>query len=131
MRRQAGTLQCVRSKNFTACLHEKSNFRKFLRPWFGRDLTSEELASFDTESLIGQTAHLVVVHVHKDSGTYAQIVACTPDQSTEVFSPSGKYVRVKDRSWKDKVHLRTDPMSNADAAHGCNKHGPLQRGGVQ
>jgi hypothetical protein len=61
-----GSRFCAWSRNFTPSLNEKANFRKFLRSWFGRDLTSNELSEFDTETLIGKPAHLVVVHEHKD-----------------------------------------------------------------
>lgn len=101
MDREDGGHYCVWSRNFTPSLNEKANFRKFLRGWFGRDLTKEEMADFDTESLIGKPAQLVVVHEHKDGETYANIVACTPDKSAEPLKPSGKYVRVKDRPPKD------------------------------
>jgi hypothetical protein len=97
MDRDDGSRYCVWSRNFTPSLNEKANFRKFLKGWFGRDLTKEELDDFDTESLIGKPAQLVVVHEHKDGETYANIVACTPDKSKEPLKATGKYVRVKDR----------------------------------
>src|SRR5262245_16812344 len=75
--RDDGSRPCVWSRNFTPTLNEKSNLRKFLRGWFGRDMSKAELDNFDTESLIGKTAHIVVVHEHKDSETFANIVACT------------------------------------------------------
>jgi hypothetical protein len=92
-----GSRYCAWSRNFTPTLNEKANFRKFLRSWFGRDLTQNELSEFDTETLIGKPAHLVVVHEHKDGETYANIVACTPEKSAEPLKPCGKYIRVKDR----------------------------------
>ena len=101
MERDDGSRYCVWSRNFTPSLNEKANFRKFLRGWFGRDLNAQELNDFDTESLIGKPAQVVVVHEHKDGETYANIVACTPDRSNEPLKPSGKYVRVKDRPAKD------------------------------
>ena len=51
MERDDGSRFCVWSRNFTPTLNEKSNLRKFLRGWFGRDLTKQELEDFDTESL--------------------------------------------------------------------------------
>lgn len=99
--REDGSRFCAWSRNCTPTLNEKSNLRKFLRGWFGRDLTKPEMDDFDTDSLIGKSAHIVVVHEHKDGETYANIVACTPDKATEPFKASGKYVRVKDRPPKD------------------------------
>jgi hypothetical protein len=97
MDREDGSRFCVWSKNFTPTLNEKANLRKFLRGWFGRDLTVEEMEDFDTDSLIGKPAQLVVVHEHKDGKTYANIAACTPDKSGAPLKPGVKYVRVKDR----------------------------------
>lgn len=97
MEREDGSRFCTWSRNFTPTLNEKANFRKFLRGWLGRDLTKEELEGFDTDTLIGRTAQVVVVHEHKDGETYANIVACTPDKAKEPLKASGKYVRVKDR----------------------------------
>jgi hypothetical protein len=87
----------VWSRNFTPTLNEKASLRKFLRGWFGRDLTATELAEFDTETLIGKPAQLVVVHEHKENEVYANIAACTPDKSGNPLKPSGKFVRAKDR----------------------------------
>src|SRR2546422_4928739 len=80
----------VWSNNFTPTLNEKASLRKFLRGWFGRDLSKTELEDFDTETLIGKPAQLVVVHQHKDGKVYANIAACTPDKSGEPLKPSGK-----------------------------------------
>ena len=97
MDREEGGHYCVWSRNFTPTLNEKSNFRKFLRGWFGRDLTEEELKDFETDSLIGKAAQVVVVHEFKDGETYANIAACTPHRNGESLKASGKYARVKDR----------------------------------
>lgn len=101
--REDGSRFCAWSRNFTPTLNEKANFRKFLRGWLGRDLTKEELEGFDTDTLIGRAAQVVVVHEHKDGETYANIVACTPDKAKEPLNASGKYVRVKDRSAKEQA----------------------------
>ena len=93
-----GTRYGVWSNNFTPTLNEKSSLRKFLRAWFGRDLSKAELEDFDTETLIAKPAQLVVVHQHKDGEVYANIAACTPDKSSEPLKPSGKFVRAKDRA---------------------------------
>ncbi len=89
---------CVWSPNFTPTLNEKASLRKFLRGWFGRDLSTAELEDFDTETLIGRPAQLVVVQEHKDGKVYANIAACTPDKSGEPLKASGKFVRAKDRT---------------------------------
>ena len=95
--KEDGTPYCVWSNNFTPSVNEKANFRKFVRAWFGRDLMESELAEFDTETLIGKPAQLVVVHEHKDGQVYANIAACTPDKSGAPLKASGKFTRRKDR----------------------------------
>ena len=95
-----GGRYCVWSRNFTPTLNEKSNFRKFLRGWFGRDLTEAELQAFETDSLIGKAAQVVVVHEFRENETYANIAACTPLRG-EALKPTGKYIRVQDRKPED------------------------------
>lgn len=114
--REDGGRFCVWSRNFTPSLNEKANLRKFVRGWFGRDLTKQELEDFDTESLIGRPAQVVVVHEHKDGETYANIVACTADKSGEPLTATGKYVRVKDRQ-----------MASAPAGGGAAPSGTYRR----
>jgi hypothetical protein len=110
LNREDGGRYCVWSRNFTPSLNEKANLRKFLRSWFGRDLTETELQDFDTECLIGKPAQLVVVNEHKDGEVYANIVACTPDKSGSPLKASGKHVRTKDR--------QGGPAANGTAAQG-------------
>lgn len=101
LHREDGTPYYVWSKPLTPTLNDKSNLRKFVRGLIGRDLTKAELNDFDTESLIGLPAIVVVVQEHKDGKTYANLVACSADKSGEPLKPSGKYVRIKDRPPKD------------------------------
>lgn len=99
--REDGSRQCVWSRAFTPSLNEKSNFRKFLRQWFGRDLTAEELAEFDTETLLDRPAQIVITHDHADNGeTYSNIAACTPYRGKDTIKASGKFVRKQDREAK-------------------------------
>jgi hypothetical protein len=102
--REDGSRFCVWSRPYTPSLNEKANFRKDLRKWMGRDLNSQELNDFDTESLIGKPAFLVVTHTEADNGnTYANIDALLPhkDAHGEPLQPSGKFTRRKDRETKD------------------------------
>ncbi len=95
--REDGSHFLVWSRSFTPSLHEKAAFRAFIKQWFGRDLNAKELAEFDTESLIGRTAKLSIVHNEHNGNTYANIGLIRPDRSPEPLKPSGKYVRVQDR----------------------------------
>ena len=126
--REDGSRFCAWSRNFTPTLNEKANLRKFVRGWFGHDLTKPELDDFDTESLIGKSAQIVVVHEHKDGETYANIVACTPDKAPEPLKATGKYVRVKDRPAKDAPgagqqggYRRAQPAEDAGGDHASVK----------
>ncbi len=116
----------VWSRNFTPTLNEKASLRKFLRSWLGRDLTSAELKDFDTESLIGKPAQLVVVHENKDGETYANIAACTPDKSGDALKPSGKFVRAKDRQ-----NIGTETGGGYRRTEGGAQSGAVDHGAVK
>ena len=102
--RADGTPWCVWSREFTPSLNEKAHLRKFLRQWFGRDLSPAEEAEFDTETLLGKGAQVVIVHETSADGekTYANIAACTPAKG-EVLAASGKFVRKKDKEAKGET----------------------------
>lgn len=102
MERENGERWVVWSGQMTPTLNEKANLRKFIKGWFGRDLTADELKDFDTESLIGRPAYVVVIHEHKDNETYANIGIITPHKNSEgqPLAPSGKFVRRQDRQDK-------------------------------
>lgn len=100
--REDGTRYCMWSRNYTPSLNEKANFRKDVKKILGRDLTAQELDSFDTEDLIGMGAKLIIAHEEgKDGKVYSQIAFLSADK--EPIKPSGKYVRVKDREAKDSA----------------------------
>ena len=122
--REDGSRQCVWSRGFTPSLNEKANFRKFLRQWFGRDLTAAEEAEFDTEALLGKAAQVVIMHEHAENGeTYANLVACTPHlaKNGEALAASGKFTRKKDREAKGEessyrgAAKPTEPVREAEA----------------
>jgi hypothetical protein len=116
--RQNGSPYLLFSRGFTPSLHEKAALRGFIKQWFGRDLTPAELAEFDTETLIGRIAHLVIVHNDGRNGeTYANIGLIRPDKAGSKLAPSGKYVRVKDRQDKDATYNRvSQPASESPQA---------------
>lgn len=92
-----GTPWCVWSAPFTPSYHENAALRPFLRKWMGRELSPQEVKEFDTESLLGHTAHITVIHEHSNGEVYANIALITPDKSAQPLKPSGKFVRMKDR----------------------------------
>lgn len=95
LRRPDQTAWCVWSAPLTPSLAEKSNLRKMLRSWFGRDIEDGE--SIDTETLIGRPAKVVITHEIRDGVTYANLIAVLPDNDPNPVTPCGSYTRVKDR----------------------------------
>jgi hypothetical protein len=114
-KREDGTPMCVWSRPLTPSLHEKSNLRKTLRQWRGRDLTAEESRGFDTESMIGVPAIIVVTQEERDGVTYGNIVAVMPDNGPNPLEPSGKFIRQKDRPAKDAAWSGTSPAKSPPA----------------
>jgi len=116
--REDGRPYLVWSRGFTTSLGEKAALRAFLKQWFGRDLTAAEQKEFDTDTLIGRMAQLVIVHTEGRNGeTYANIGLIRPDKSGNTLAPSGKYIRVKDRQDKDTSYNRvSQPASDATQA---------------
>jgi hypothetical protein len=119
--REDGTPCCVWSRGFTPSLHEKAAFAQFLRKWLGRALTAAEEAEFDTESLLGKTAEITVVHEEGKTGeTYANIALIRPDKTGKAMKPSGKFKRVKDREQTsgtpDAEYRRTEQADDAGDA---------------
>lgn len=106
--KEEGTPWCVWSAPFTPSYHENAALRPFLKKWLGRELTSDELKTFDTEDMLGRTAHITVIHEHSEGEVYANIALIQPDKSATPLKPSGKYVRVQDRP--------TGPGPNGSAA---------------
>jgi hypothetical protein len=98
---ESGDNFTVRSRLYSPSLNEKANFRKDLKKLLGRDLTAQELQEFDTESLIGMGAKLMIEHQHKGDETYANIVLIKSDDAP--MKPGGKYVRLKDRPDRDSA----------------------------
>ncbi len=114
--KEDGTPWCVWSAPFTPSYHENSALRPFLRKWMGRELSADEVKDFDTENLLGRTAHITVIHEHSEGEIYANIALITPDKSAQPLKPSGKFVRMKDRPPKDTSGYRRAEQPAADAA---------------
>jgi hypothetical protein len=119
--RSDGKRFAVWSQGFTPSCHEKSGFRKFLKDWFGRDLTESEWDTFDTEGLLHRPASLIIINEHDGDKTYANIKLIEPLQPGQVaLRPSGQFVRAKDRPEKgDKgSSLRAVQQPTAPAQQG-------------
>lgn len=71
----------VISKEFTLSLNEKSNLRKALASWRGKDFTESEAKKFDITVLVGMPCMLNVIHKHgvaDPSKIYEEIGSISP-----------------------------------------------------
>lgn len=71
----------VISQEYTLSMHEKSNLRKMLASWRGKDFTEKEAESFDITKLLGQPCMINIIHKpsKKDASiVYEQISGITP-----------------------------------------------------
>lgn len=66
------------SKNYTVSLADKSNLRKDLQTWRGKDFSPEELKGFELKNVLGQWAMLSIAEVQRDSNTYTNINSVNP-----------------------------------------------------
>lgn len=73
-------------RTYTLSLYEKSNLRKDLGAWRGKQLTPEECKTFDLKSLLDKTVNISVTHMTNNSGDeYAAISAFIPMKSGEAM----------------------------------------------
>lgn len=56
------------SKEYTASLSEKSNLRRDLVSWRGKQFTQDELLGFDLENILGAPCLLQIIHGTKTNG---------------------------------------------------------------
>lgn len=79
-----GEQPIVVHKEFNLSMNEKSNLRKFLEAWRGKQFTEDEAKCFDVTKLLGVACLLTIVHKKKADGTgdYADIasVVAVPKQ---------------------------------------------------
>lgn len=86
----------IAMNRYTFSMDKKSNLRKMLKSWRGRDFTNEEMNGFDLEKIVGVPCQLVISHNEKDGTIYANVESVIK-AGKEKLSQSGKYKRVKDR----------------------------------
>ena len=58
----------VISKEYTISLHEKSNLRRDLETWRGKEFTTKELSSFDITNLLEKCCNISIVHKMSKGG---------------------------------------------------------------
>lgn len=79
------------AKSYTVTLSEKSNLRKDLQMWRGRDFTAEELRGFELKNILGAWAMLTVVHTESNGKVYSNIagVGAVPASMKKTGLPQG------------------------------------------
>ncbi len=78
---EKGEQPSVISKEFTLSMNEKSNLRKTLASWRGKDFSEAEAKQFDVSKLIGATCMLNIIHKpsKRDPSTvYEEIGSISP-----------------------------------------------------
>jgi hypothetical protein len=66
------------SKSYNCTLAEKSNLRKDLQMWRGKEFTSAELKGFELKNVLGHWAMLTIAIKEGKGGTYSKIEAISP-----------------------------------------------------
>src|SRR5688500_13440346 len=59
---EKGEQPLVISKEYTLSMNEKSNLRKDLKSWRGKDFTEDEARKFDITALVGVPCMLNIIH---------------------------------------------------------------------
>lgn len=63
------------SKSYTNSLSPKSNLRKDLRAWRGREFTDDELKRFDMVNILGAPCQIQIVNSNSNGKVYSNIAA--------------------------------------------------------
>jgi hypothetical protein len=80
-REENGEQPFVISKEFTLSMNEKSNLRKMLASWRGKDFSEDEAKKFDITKLLGIPCMINIIHKPKATDpttVYEQIASVTP-----------------------------------------------------
>lgn len=94
-------------KEYSMSFGEKSNLRKDLRSWRGRDFTPEELDAFDLKNIVGKACMLNIIHTEGSNGkTYANVGAVMPLMKGMEKPKLSGYTTIFD--------IDTDPLEKID-----------------
>lgn len=85
-----GLKPTVISEEYTLSLNEKSNLRKLLFSWRGRDFTEEEAKGFDVTKVLGAACMITTyLKKSKDGKDYARVSGVSP-----VMKVNGDFIKV-------------------------------------
>jgi hypothetical protein len=148
---EKGEQPLVISKEYTLSMNEKSNLRKDLKSWRGKDFTEEEARCFDITKLIGAVCMLNIIHKPSQSDptkVYEQIAGITPipksmkapaainpvfvlsydEFDTELFNKLPDFIKTKMQSSSEYQNLfnPTDrSLDDHDQVHYSNELEPI------
>jgi hypothetical protein len=79
------------SKSYNCTLAEKSNLRKDLQMWRGKEFTSAELRGFELKNVLGHWAMLTITRKEANGKTYSRIdaISSVPRSVKEMGLPQG------------------------------------------
>lgn len=99
-------------RRFGLSLSEKSHLRPILESWRGKKFTTEELAGFDLEKLIGANCQVQVIHnILKDGAVFANVQAVVPVAKNATMLKVRDYVRVSERKADDQAPVEDEEYS--------------------
>lgn len=127
----------VISKEYTLSMHEKSNLRKMMASWRGKDFTEKECEAFDITKLLGACCMLNVIHKASKrdaSKVYEEIAGVTPlpksvkcppqenanivlqydDFDYEVFNKLPDFIKNKIKTSEEYANLQQPNAKNLD-----------------
>ena len=82
----------VMSKEYTMSLGEKSNLRKDLQAWRGKQFTPEELEGFNLYNILNKGCQLQILNTENNGKTYTNIVSIMALPKGIVIEPLEKVV---------------------------------------
>lgn len=89
------------SRRFGVSMSSKSNLRKFLETWNGKQFTDEAIKAFDTKDLLGKPAMLSVVL--SEDGQYANIAsAAALPKGVSAMEAKSEYLHFDMDQWDDE-----------------------------
>lgn len=102
------TLPRVLSKEYTMSLGEKSNLRKDLQAWRGKQFTAEELEGFNLLNILNKGCQLQILNIENNGKTYtniASIMALPKGMTVEPLSATTVFDTYDPATWNQYIQL--------------------------
>ena len=98
----------VMSKEYTMSLGEKSNLRKDLQAWRGKQFTPEELEGFNLYNVLNKGCQLQILNTENNGKTYTNIVSIMALPKGIVIEPLEKVVvfdTFDEKTWNSYLEI--------------------------